>query len=404
MVVFAAVGLIAQTPDDDAGVVAIPHHHAAHPVHNGGGPQRVVAGHVFLPHAVALHVALVHHIQPQPVAEGVKHIVLRVVACADRVDVVPLHRGQIPLVHLDGHMVAAGGGESVVVYPAQLDRHPVAQQPLAVDLNAAEAYLQRLFVGRCAVLQKGHSQGVQVGRLSAPQPQVFRRAGQCQHLAGGRRALGQQCLAVPQPGTYRVTAAGFGLDAQAPVAVRFGVYVQQCTRRLHPQRHIAVDASHVPHILVLEVDGVRKRPHLHGQRVLPRVQQAGHIELHRQHRTLAEPDIHPVDPAAERRLDPAEAQHSPAARRYLRRGEAPPVLPHIDLAFVNLRDVSFLGADKRREAAGKIVRPAEALRFPAARHPNSGPVVPGSAVCGPERRVAFGQRLGASEQPVAVQA
>ena len=301
-------------------------------------------------------------------------------------------------------MVAAGGGESVVVYPAQLDRHPVAQQPLAVDLNAAEAYLQRLFVGRCAVLQKGHSQGVQVGRLSAPQPQVFRRAGQRQRRAGGRHAPGQQRLAVPQPGAHRVAAAGLGGDAQAAVAVGDGLHVQQRAPRLHPQRHIAVDAGQVPHILVLEVDGVRKRPHLHGQRVLPRVQQAGHIELHRQHRPLAKAHIRPVEPAAEGRLDPAEAQHGPTARRDFWRGEGPPVLPHIDLSFVDVGDAPFLGADKRREAAGKIVRPAEALRFPAARHPNSGPVVPGSAVCGPERRVARGQRQPAAERPCAVQA
>ena len=196
-------------------------------------------------------------------------------------------------------MVAAGGGESVVVYPAQLDRHPVAQQPLAVDLNAAEAYLQRLFVGRCAVLQKGHSQGVQVGRLSAPQPQALGRAGQFQRRAGGRRAPGQQRFAVPQPGAHRVAAAGLGGDAQAAVAISDDLRVQQRAARLHPQRHVTVDAGHVPHILVLEVDGVGKRPHFHGQRVLPGVQQVGHVEFHRQHRALAKARIRPVDPAAE---------------------------------------------------------------------------------------------------------
>ncbi len=103
----AAAGLVAERPQDDARVVAVAAHHPGDAVDEHLGPVRVV-DRVALPAAlvletVCLQVVLVDDVEAVPVAQVQEVRVRRVVARADRVDVVPLHEQHVLEHPLQGH-------------------------------------------------------------------------------------------------------------------------------------------------------------------------------------------------------------------------------------------------------------------------------------------------------------
>ena len=93
--VITVARLIAQGPESHTGMVAVAQHHTLRPVDHGLCPHGIAPGNTLAPHAVRLHIALIHHIEAQLVAQIIKIRIIRIVTGADRIDVGPLHQEQV---------------------------------------------------------------------------------------------------------------------------------------------------------------------------------------------------------------------------------------------------------------------------------------------------------------------
>ncbi|MNL66294.1 hypothetical protein D3C87_1907350 [compost metagenome] len=77
--VAAVAGLVAQRPDDDAGMVAIALYHARNTLAHSRQPERIVGKPVHRLHAVGFNIGFVDHVQPIAVAQSVPKRVVWVV-------------------------------------------------------------------------------------------------------------------------------------------------------------------------------------------------------------------------------------------------------------------------------------------------------------------------------------
>eukprot|EP00966_Prymnesium_polylepis_P225454 5215203-Prymnesium_polylepis.2 len=167
-------------------------------------PRRVVRERRVAPAgSVALHVGLVHDVQPVHVRQPQPVRVVRVVRRADRVDVQRLDRA-----HVGAHGVAADDvtRERVVLVPVdalEQQRRPVEQQPRAAHLDRPEADEQREGLehgGRVAgrALQREH-RAIEVRRLGAPQPRPRHDRPEL-HLRVGRALAARRLAGLPSGG------------------------------------------------------------------------------------------------------------------------------------------------------------------------------------------------------------
>jgi len=138
VVVFAVSGLVAETPHDDAGVVAVALDHAADSFEPGRAVRRVMAQRGV--EGVALHVRFVHHVETEFVAQIAEAVIVRIVRGADRIDVVSLHREQIGTHSVDRDRLAAVGIVIVAIHTHHRDRRSVDRQQAVDDLDAPEAH------------------------------------------------------------------------------------------------------------------------------------------------------------------------------------------------------------------------------------------------------------------------
>ena len=109
-------------------------------------PRRVVAriaDPAELVEAVRLQVAFEDHPEAEFVGQVEQPGMRRVVAGADRVDVEPLHAGQVRAGVLLVEDAAALGMGLVAVHPVEDDAAAVDQEPVAADLDRAETHPQR---------------------------------------------------------------------------------------------------------------------------------------------------------------------------------------------------------------------------------------------------------------------
>ena len=152
----AAVGaFVARRPGDDARPVPLPDHAAAHPIERGLRPGRVVRDRLVpvldlvVPGgvsqetglgSVALVVGLGHDDEPVLVAQLVEAGVIGVVGAAHRVDVVPLHEGQVAVHVLQVDHRPGGGVGVVAVDAAQGQRPPVQAQDGIDDIDLAQPH------------------------------------------------------------------------------------------------------------------------------------------------------------------------------------------------------------------------------------------------------------------------
>jgi hypothetical protein len=259
--VVAGAGFVAEGPHDDARMVLVPLDHAGHPVQVRLPPARVparVAAPADRPEAVGLQVALVHHPQSVLVAQLEKTRVGRIVAGADRIDVVPLHQEDVGQ---HGGLIQGAAGLRVKLVPVhapEQDPPPVDPQQAVLDRDRTEPDLQG----------DGLATGTQLGVV------------QPWHL--GRPRLDGEPV---RPGRGDVTQAELGYrergghrgvdpeDAGTCQMVVVGVDEEVLDNRLGLQRHIPEDPRQPPHVLVLEV--ARRRPLMdpHCQYVAPGSQQ-----------------------------------------------------------------------------------------------------------------------------------
>ena len=220
--------LVAHRPEDDARMVLVALHAALRAVNGRRDPRGVVGdrpvpalvdGRVALVRmhaahrAVALVVSLGHHVEAETVVQVVEVRRVRVMAGADRVDVVLLHQREVAheLLLADdraGHRVAV-----VPVDAVELDRLAVDLDHIAIHADLADADERG-----DDLVRGGVHDGVQVRRLGGPQMRVVDRQG-CVR-GRGERAVSGESGAVRAAGER----AGHRRDAQCGLCVR-GVIV-----------------------------------------------------------------------------------------------------------------------------------------------------------------------------------
>ena len=103
----ASKALVSAGPDEDRRMVLIPLVHGFctvkqesqifHLVSRNGLLERKDFLHDCIKYAVGFHICLINHVQTVPVAQAVESCSIRIMARADRIDVIPLHENDILL-------------------------------------------------------------------------------------------------------------------------------------------------------------------------------------------------------------------------------------------------------------------------------------------------------------------
>ena len=141
----AITSFIAHGPQDDAGLVLIPFHHAPAPVHPLPGPGGIIGNKPILlgveTHAVGLNIGLVNHIEPILIAKLIPTLLIRVVGGAHCIDVVFLHQFYIPDHRFPGDGPAPYRIPLVAVHPADLDRLAIDPQVPILNFYPPEPHL-----------------------------------------------------------------------------------------------------------------------------------------------------------------------------------------------------------------------------------------------------------------------
>ncbi len=401
----AVVGLVAQRPDDDRGVVLVPEHHPGDPVHEGVQIARVVGDLVGV--VVGLDVRLVHDVETELVGEVVQRRVARVVGGADRVEPEALEQDQVGA-QVAGRHRAPGQRMEVVPVDAP-DEHPLAvhQQVPLDDLDVTEADAVTRGVGDAAVgAVQPHGQVVQLGRLGVPgahvrhvgqQPCLAEEVGHAVVVGVGPvelRVLGQEVAVqltadVPARGQRAARVPHPAVHPQVSVPPRPDGDVGEVQRIRRVQQHGAGDTAVPPLVLVLDVRGVRP---LHDRQPyegpLAGAHQPRQVELGGQVGVLGDAGRPPVHVHQQHALGGPDLEHDPPSR---------PVGGHVHRSFVDARRVGGGRVGRvlreRHTDVGVLRKVVRALHGPDAGDVRGGPDVG-------HRRVRRRQQL---EAPVPVQ-
>ena len=218
--------------------------------------------------AVALQVGLVHHVESVVVTKGVEAWVVWIMARANRIEVVLLHQQHVSHHALQRHGLAVCGVGIVAVgtleeHAAVVDVHP----------SAPVLYLAETVLLGADIAVDGHVYRIEVRRFGSPQERVLHVHG---HVQGSCAALGHR-LGVSHDSLRHRLAVGtdeshIGLDVAHLLAhiehlqlhVQLGLLevVAQLGGEIHVlgvellsglQIHLAMDAAHAEHVLILEV-------------------------------------------------------------------------------------------------------------------------------------------------------
>ena len=372
-------------------MVPVGQDHPFHPVHDGRGPRRVVAGDVAAADPVGLQVALVDHVEAQLVAQVVEPLRVRVVGAPDRVDVQPLGRQQVLPVAVLGDGPAVVGVEVVPVDPVERDRGPVDEQlavgdPQGPDPGADPQHLaglgRRLPAGRRGAQQGHHlvevrglrSPGGGHGDLDRDPGHRLADRGHPDHGGPARPAvlpagLAQQQVDLGVDGSISgVGHRHLGDDGAVTgglVQGRTHLHVGHGHDRLGEEVDRSEDPAEEPHVLVLEVRAVGVAPDHGREPVGPRPQPIGQVELGRGERSLRVADLLAVQVQQQPRLHPLEDHRDPPARPALRHLEGAPVHAGLVARLVDPRDAPLV--DGRRVGVGQVDRHAVAVQLPQAR-------------------------------------
>ena len=331
----ADAALVAEAPENDAGVVEVALHERLGTVDVCPLERQVLAHHVVgIAVAVGLVVGLVHHVDAPAVAQLVDIFAVGVVRRAQEVDVGLLHQSDVLLVGSIVHVAASHGVVVVAVHAAQLHVLAVDLEHLADDLDLlhAEVVVEVLS-------PQVDAERIEVGLLGRPEPglaDVMRHenadgvAGEdlaylvCHRLAVDGESQAEvlgcfpACVAHEDgspDGSLRVVGIG---NSRHPV-------VADMHQGPYPQLHAAEDARQTPHVLVFKIASVAPAVHLDGQFVAAFAQVFSHVELRRRHRVLAVAHPLAVHPDVEGRVDAAEVEDEILREHLLRHVEEPGV-------------------------------------------------------------------------------
>ena len=311
-----------------------------------------------------LHVRLGDEVDAVLVADVVPESVVRIVARAYRVDVVPLHQLRVAQ-HLGArHGAPVLGTRLVPVHTLELDRLAVHVEHLAHDLLLLEADALRADV--VATLQ--HKR-IEIRFLRAPKIGIlYLEIQSCcctlvvSHAITSTHLL-ELCVVQRRTYTLRV-AVGFHLHVHGCALVPLAELLRDdeiCDAglRTRPERHVAEESGEAQHVLVLHVAAIAPAEHLHGDLVLAVLQERRDVELARQLGVLGVSDFLAVDPGIECRARALEAEDRLATF---------PRVRQVELAFVG-HDGVVVGTSR---LLVEDLRPRELVRIAVGdvvRHP-----------------------------------
>ncbi len=415
----AAAGLVPERPEDDAGVVLVPLHHAHAPVEEGGGEAGLVTeiGQV----CVALDVGLVDHVEAVFVAELVPKRIVGIVGGAHRIEVELLHQADVGEHRFPREGLSRG---VVVLVPVDsLDQHRAAvhEQLAPADLDLAEADpAAHRFAALALGVDQGDHDPVQVRGFRRPlarRPDPLQELrsppaeevgiASCRYrllerLAEDVAAAGIEEADADLPSSASsVRKADLRIDLQETVPVLVvqipdGEDVGNVGRPGGVEVDVPIDSGHEPVVLVFEEGSVGPADHHGCDEILTRLDELRHVELGGEPRVLAHAHRMSVYVDVEHTLGAAEVEHHPTPLPAFGNLKAPPVEP----GGVLLRN--------RRRRLGKrhlhirVVGAVVALEGPVAGNRNPGP----ARVVEVAREEVFGARLRLRterELPVAVQ-
>ena len=322
-------------------MIFIPLIHGIYPIQHHGIPLRPIARHDGLhrqdssrsgiPGAVRFQIALVDHVQTQSVAQVINPGIVRIVAGADRVDVVLFHGHQIlPKLRLVWH-TARARAEFMTVYALEHNALPVQLHQAVRNLKAAEAHLygNHLLEPSLPVAHLQH-QLVQIRLLRTPQQRLFHR----QHQPGlFLQGSAQLCR---RPGVRYlslISPKSLVKPVNSAFLKQFHLYLSLCRgRQLQHQRrliqrivqqrlhlhisdmyngygieiHIPENTGKTEEILILAPAAGAPFEHLCCQLVFPLLQIGSQIELRGGKAVLTVPHIAAVTPQSKSAFHPLE--------------------------------------------------------------------------------------------------
>ncbi len=373
----AVARLVAQAPDDDAGVVEVAIDHPL--VADQVGCLEVGAlgqSGFFIAHSVRLYVALVHHIEAVLVAQVVPNRVVGVVAGAHRIDIHLFHCADVAQHLFFGHDVSSVFAEFVAVGAFDQDRLAVDQQLRVLYLHGAETEADggtfcKAFggVGR-------YFQLIKIRCLGAPEGgRLYLAGGYCHQTAWLCTALGNHFAGGIFYAVFQPLDALGGDGADDIFAVHTGgdVEIFQTLFGAGINIHAAGDAAKAPEVLVLKVSAVAPAEYLQRDGVAARFYKGGQIEAGLQLAVLAVAHFAAVDPHAHVAGGAAYAQAYLRADPVGGNVKCAPVLPHVVLFDGRVGRI-VLVVTSPGVADIHIQRLAKAVQLPKARNRHRVPL------------------------------
>ena len=293
---FAA--LVARTPEEHAGVVAVAQHQFLHTlqIHLA---ETLVVGNILA--GMSLVACLVDDVEAILVGQLQVFVNGRIVRGAHGVEVVLLQYLHIAADGLFVHGVSQFGMLHVGVGGVHLDGLSVQEEGLVADLGLLESHLARdLLHHGTRLAQQFQLQSVEHGRLAGPlvgigdeRRELYRLLPLAIHRETvGKHLLHFAALCVGQRGAHGVSATSvlifLHVDRHsergiAVLVVEVGgdIPVEESRLGRGIERHIVADACQAPVVLSLEVVAVAVFQHAHGQHVLAGLHIGRHVVLGR---------------------------------------------------------------------------------------------------------------------------
>ena len=258
--------LVADAPDDHAGVVLVA-------LHGGPGAREqgvavVLVGQVFLAEAER---HLVHHVETELVAKLEEARVGRVVGGADEIDVGGAHQLEVVAHEFLRGDATLPGPDVVVVDAVELDRPAIELEHAVRDGDLAQADpLREALAGRERQFER-----VEHRLLGGPELRVVdgQRGGSGDTFGGGERQPADRvAIRGDQPAADEAGPAGQRGHVQGggAVGVELGPRraVHEVDGRDGEQGHLAVDARERPAVVDIKLPAMAARGHAHGEHVL----------------------------------------------------------------------------------------------------------------------------------------
>ena len=360
--------------------------------------QRAARGQI-VPHAVALDVGLAVNVEAQRVAQLVEAALLRIVAGADRVDVVRLHQPHVPEQQLLVDVVPRAGVvfvevDSLEFHGLSVDEQHAVGASLGValggvgELEAAESHREG-DVDRPFGCPHVHHEPVAVGRFGRPMrcvgylgtEQGFARCLLPSRGDGAALGIEQFVARLDLPIACEEHFQREKPRAVAVVERRYDLEIAQRVGRFGREVDRALDAADAPEVLRFEVGTGAPPRHFERQRILARTQEGVDAVLRRILRIFVVTRFAAVDIDVDARFGAADRQVDPASRPRFGDGEGAAV----DACRNRLGQVRRRGIDRGVFVARVDVdRRAVSLQLPVARNAD---VVPRRSVGVGGRRV-----------------